>query len=97
MTDSFHFSWRYVSHSSPARPYELAGAVTPRADERFDGAVDAYCDGHYIGRCEFSSVDAHDASEAAEQIRKRTERRIEDRVASETAAAASPQLSRTSH
>ncbi|MEF3064339.1 hypothetical protein [Pandoraea apista] len=72
-----------MSNTPPGRPFELAGAITPRADERFDGAVDAYCDGHYIGRCEFSSIDAHDASEAAEQIRKRIELRIEDRVARE--------------
>ncbi|VVE58088.1 hypothetical protein PHO31112_05265 [Pandoraea horticolens] len=83
MTDSYHFSWHYVSNTPPGRPFELAGAITPRADERFDGAVDAYCDGHYIGRCEFSSIDAHDASEAAKQIRKRIELRIEDRVARE--------------
>ncbi|VVE14359.1 hypothetical protein PMO31116_02772 [Pandoraea morbifera] len=87
MTDSFHFSWHYVSHTPPRRPFELAGAVTPRADERFDGAVDAYCDGHYIGRCEFSSISAPDASSAAAQIRKRIEQRIEDRVANEGATA----------
>jgi hypothetical protein len=85
VTDSYHFSWHYVSNTAPERPFELAGAITPRADERFDGAVDAYCDGHYIGRCEFSSIEANDASEAAEQIRKRIELRIEDRVARENA------------
>ncbi|MFJ2993773.1 hypothetical protein [Pandoraea sp. NPDC087047] len=84
MTDSFRFSWRYVSNTPPGRPFELAGAVTPRADSRFDGAVDAYCNGDYIGRCEFSSIDANCASEAAAQIRKRIECRIEDRVANES-------------
>ncbi|VVE04425.1 hypothetical protein [Pandoraea terrigena] len=83
---SFRFSWHYVSHTPPGRPFDFEGAVTPRTDERFDGAVDAYCEGRYIGRCEFSSIDAHDASEAAAQVRKRIERRIEDRVAQESAS-----------
>ncbi|VVE60190.1 hypothetical protein PCA31118_00152 [Pandoraea captiosa] len=84
MTDSYKFSWRYVSHTPPGRPFDLAGAITPRADKRFDGAVDAYCEGAYIGRCEFSSIDADCASSAAAQIRKRIELRIEDRVAKES-------------
>lgn len=83
MSESLKFSWHYVSRTSPGRPFELAGAVTPRADSRFDGAVDAYCDGDYIGRCEFSSIDANCASDAAAQIRKRIECRIEDREANE--------------
>ncbi|WP_374627382.1 hypothetical protein [Pandoraea sp.] len=84
MTQSFRFSWHYVSNTPPGRPFDLEGAITPRTDARFDGAVDAYCEGHYIGRCEFSSIDANDASDAAQQIRKRIERRIEDRVAGES-------------
>lgn len=87
MTQSFRFSWHYVSSTPPGRPFDLEGAVTPRADDRFDGAVDAYCDGNYIGRCEYSSIEADDATGAAEQIRKRIEKRIEDRVARENATA----------
>ena len=83
MDKSFRFSWHYVSDTAPGVPFDLEGAVTPRADDRFDGAVDAYSEGHYIGRCEYSSIEADDASLAAEQIRKRIERRIEDRVARE--------------
>jgi len=86
MTDSFKFQWHYVSNTAPGRPFELMGAITPRADNRFDGAVDAYCEGDYIGRCEFSSIDADCASDAAAQIRKRIECRIEDRVARENEA-----------
>lgn len=87
MTDSFKFQWHYVSNTAPGRPFELMGAITPRADKRFDGAVDAYCEGDYIGRCEFSSIDAVCASDAAAQIRKRIECRIEDRVARENETA----------
>lgn len=84
VTQSFRFSWHYTSNNAPQRPFDLEGAVTPRAEgRRFDGAVDAYSEGEYIGRAEFSCLEADGVEQAMAQIRKRVEVRIEDRVARE--------------
>lgn len=86
MTQSYRFSWHYTSNTPPGRPFDLEGAVTPRAEtRRFDAAVDAFSDGQYIGRAEYSCVEAENVIDAVEQVRKRVELRIEDRVKRENA------------